>query len=151
MAWVTIAQTDLEHYVVAALVSSINSAALGDTQTDRFTRVGSDVVQQVRMAVSSNTENTLDTNSSKIPQSLRPDACWIIAGLMAQGLGVQLNDQQANELANARERLNSVSRGDLKVEVPDSYDDSPDAQTGSGVEMIAGSEPIFTRSKMAGL
>lgn len=151
MAWVTIAQTDVENYVVAALVTAINTAALGDTQTDRFTRVSSDVIQQVRMSVASESENILDSDSTKIPQSLRPDACWIIAGLMAQGLGIQLTDQQANELANARERLNSVAKGDLTIEVPDAEDDSPDSQAGSGVQMITGSTPIFTRSTMAGL
>lgn len=151
MSWVTIARTDLEHYVVAALVTAIDSASLGDTQTDRFTRVGDDVVKQVRMAVASNEGNTLDSDATKIPQSLRPDACWIIAGLMAQGLGVELTDQQANEVSYARDRLKDVARGDLSVEVPDAEDDTPDAQSGAGVEMVAGATPIFTRDTMAGL
>lgn len=151
MSWVSLVKADLEHYVVAALVSSIDSAALGDTQTDRFTRVCADVVQQVRMAVATQSENVLDTDSTKIPQSLRPDACWIIAALMAQGLGIVLTDQQNNELTNARERLKEVARGDLVVEVPDTADTSPDAQTGAGLEMIAGQTPIFTRTTMAGL
>lgn len=151
MSWVSLARTDLEHYVVAALVSAIDTAALGDTQVDRYTRVSADVVQQVRMAVATKSDNTLDEDATKIPQSLRPDACWIIAGLMAQGLGIQLTDQQANELSNARERLDRVARGDLSVEVPDTEDTTPDAQTGAGVELIPGATPIFTRSTMAGL
>lgn len=151
MAWVTVSQANLENYVVAALLSAINSAALGDTQSDRFTTVHSDVIANVRMAVASEPSNALDEDTTKIPQSLRPAACWIIAGLMAQGLKIELSDQQANELAYARETLERVARGDLTVETPGTVDETPDGQSGAGVTMIEGRERLFTVDTMNGL
>jgi len=151
MAWITVTQAHVENYVVAALVSAINEAALGDTQEDRFTTVQADVTAEVRMAVASNSENSLDEDATTIPQSLRSAACWLIAGYMAQGLGVTLTDQQANELSNARERLLAVSRGDLTVEQPDVVDTTPDAQSGSGVSMITPQDRVYTVSTMNGL
>lgn len=152
MAWITVAQTDLENYVVAALVTAINTAAMGDTQSDRFTQVQADVTAMVRMAVASNKENVLDEDATTIPQSLRPAACWIIAAYMAQGLKIQLSDQQANELQVARDMLDKVSRGDLTVEEPDAEDTTPDAQNGSFVEVSSVIEDrTFTRTTMAGL
>jgi len=151
MAWSTITQAHVENYVVAALVSAINEAALGDSQTDRFTTVQADVTAEIRMAVASDSSNVLDTDTTKIPQSLRSAGAWLIAGYMAQGLGIQLTDQQANELANARERILAVSRGDLTVEQPDNADDSPDGQKGQGVSMITPQDRVFTVSTMNGL
>lgn len=151
MAWVTVTQAHVENYVVAALLSAIDEAALGDSQTDRFTTVQSDVTGEVRMAVASNSENVLDSDSTKIPQSLRSAASWLIAGYMAQGLGIDLTDQQANELANARQKLESVARGDLTVEQPDTVDPTPDSQSGSGVSMITGQDRVYTVSTMNGL
>ena len=151
MAWVTVTKAHVENYVVAALLSAIDDAALGDSQSDRFTTVQSDVTGEVRMAVASNSENVLDTDATKIPQSLRSAASWLIAGYMAQGLGVDLTDQQANELSNARQKLESVARGDLTVEQPDVVDTTPDSQSGSGVSMITGQDRVFTVSTMNGL
>ena len=151
MAWITITQAHVENYVVAALVSAINEAALGDSQTDRFTTVQADVTAEIRMAVASDSSNVLDTDTTKIPQSLRSAGAWLIAGYMAQGLGIPLNDQQANELANARERILAVSRGDLTVEQPDTADETPDGQKGQGVSMITPQDRVFTVSTMNGL
>jgi len=151
MAWITITQAHVENYVVAALVSAINEAALGDSQTDRFTTVQADVTAEIRMAVATDSSNVLDTDTTKIPQSLRSAGAWLIAGYMAQGLGIQLTDQQANELANARERILAVSRGDLTVEQPDTADETPDGQKGQGVSMITPQDRVFTVSTMNGL
>lgn len=151
MAWITITQGHVENYVVAALVSAINEAALGDSQSDRFTTVQADVTAEIRMAVASDSSNILDTDTTKIPQSLRSAGAWLIAGYMAQGLGIQLTDQQANELANARERILAVSRGDLTVEQPDTADETPDGQKGQGVSMVTPQDRVFTVSTMNGL
>jgi hypothetical protein len=151
MAWITITQAHVENYVVAALVSAINEAALGDSQSDRFTTVQADVTAEIRMAVATDSSNVLDTDTTKIPQSLRSAGAWLIAGYMAQGLGIQLTDQQANELANARERILAVSRGDLTVEQPDTADETPDGQKGQGVSMVTPQDRVFTVSTMNGL
>lgn len=151
MSWVTITKAHVENYVVASLLSAIDSAALGDTQTDRFTTVQSDVTKEVRMAVASNSENVLDTDATKIPQSLRSAAAWLIACYMAKGLGVDLTDQQAEEVTNARTKMDAVARGDWTVEQPDVVDPTPDSQSGSGVSMITGQDRMFTVSSMSGL
>lgn len=150
--WVTITSTaDLEHYVVAALVSAIDEAALGDTQDDRFTRVQADVISEVRMAVASNRANELDTDTTKIPKSLRPAACWLIANYMAQGLGILLTEQQLAEVTNAREKLSEVARGNLTVEEPDSVVDDSEAQAGAGAQLATYSDRAYTRDTQAGL
>lgn len=150
MAWITVTQAHVENYVVAALVSAINEAALGDTQTDRFTTVQADVTAEIRMAVANNEKNILDEDETTIPQSLRSAACWLIAGYMAQGLGITLTDQQANELTEARGRIKAVEDGKV-VEVPDVADTTPDAQSGAGVSMIESQDRVYTVSTMNGL
>lgn len=150
--WISITSTaDLEHYVVAALVTSINEAALGDTQDDRFTRVQADVISEVRMAVASNKTNELDSDTTKIPSSLRPAACWLIANYMAQGLGIALTEQQLDEVRNAREKLADVARGNLTVEEPDSVVDDSEAQAGAGAQLATYSDRTYTRDSQAGL
>lgn len=150
MAWITVTKAHVENYVVAALLSAIDEAALGDSQTDRFTTVQADVTAEIRMAVASNEKNILDEDSTTIPQSLRSAASWLIAGYMAQGLGVELTEQQANELTEARGRIKAVEDGKA-VEVPDVADTTLDAQSGSGVSMITGQDRVFTVSTMNGL
>lgn len=150
MAWVTVTKAHVENYVVAALLSAIDEAALGDSQTDRFTTVQADVTAEIRVAVASNEKNILDEDATKIPQSLRSAASWLIAGYMAQGLGVELTEQQANELSEARGRIKAVEDGKA-VEVPDVADTTLDAQSGSGVSMITGQDRVYTVSTMNGL
>ena len=150
--WIAITSTaDLEHYVVAALVTAINEAALGDTQDDRFTRVQADVISEVRMAVASNKTNELDSDTTKIPASLRPAACWLIANYMALGLGIALTEQQLDEVRNAREKLADVARGNLTVEEPDSVVDDSEAQAGAGAQLATYSDRTYTRDSQAGL
>ena len=150
--WISITSTaDLEHYVVAALVAAINEAALGDTQDDRFTRVQADVISEVRMAIASNKTNELDTDTTTIPKSLRPAACWLIANYMAQGLGISLTEQQLDEVRNAREKLSDVARGNLTIEEPDSVVDDSEAQAGAGAQLATYTDRTYTRDTQAGL
>lgn len=148
--WTSIATTDLEQFVVASMISSLNEAALGDTQDDRFTECAEQVVAEVRMAVATSGKE-LDTDATKIPRSLLGPACWLIANYMAQGLGVPLTDQQANEVSVARDLIRDVASGDRAVEVPDSTDSTPDAQTGGAAELVTSSTRCYTRTSMAGL
>lgn len=151
MAWVTISKDDLRNYVVSALVDAIDEAALGDSQTDRFTLVQADTLAEVRMAVASSSENVLDSDATKIPQSLRSACAWLIAAYMAKGLGIELTEQQTAEIEAARQKLERVASGDLTVEVPDATDTTPDSQAGSGVELVTYSDRSFTADTMAGL
>lgn len=152
MAWVTVSREDLKMYVVSALVEAIDSAALGDAQLDRFTQVHADSIAEVRMAVASHDGNELDADTTKIPQSLRSAASWIICQYMAQGLGIELTEAQLNEVTQARQRLSDVSRGDVAVEVPDSTDTEPDAQNpANAVQLVRSSPRVYTRQSMAGL
>lgn len=148
--WTPIATTDLEQFVVASMITSLNEAALGDTQEDRFTQCAAQVVSEVRMAVATSGKE-LDTDATKIPRSLLGPACWLIANYMAQGLGVLLLEQQINEVSVARDLIRDVASGDRAVEVPDSTDATPDAQTGGAAELVTSSTRCYTRTSMAGL
>jgi phage gp36-like protein len=151
MSWVTVTKENLRNYVVSALVDAIDESALGETQLERFTSVHADTIAEVRMAVASNENNILDSDTDKIPQSLRSAACWLICNYMAQGLQIQLTEQQQAEVTASREKLQAVANGDIAVETPDAPDSSPDAQGGAAVELASYSERIYTRDTMAGI
>lgn len=151
MAWVTVTKEDLKNYVVSDLVDAIDEAALGDAQVDRFTTIHKDVIASVRMACSANPKNVLDVDDTKIPSSLRPFACWIIVQFMATGLGVELTEAQIGEITNAREELKTVADKRLPIEMPDNADPTPDAQSGSAVQLVSFSPRVYTRDSMAGL
>lgn len=148
--WTTIARSNLDMFVVSALVESLDQAALADDQTERFASVRDTVVNEIRMAIAT-AQRDLDTDTTKIPNSLLAAGCWMIAGYMATGLGVELLEQQANELQNARDLIRDVARGDRTVETPDSYDATPDAQTGGNAELVSYSTRSYTRDTMSGL
>ncbi len=151
MAWVTVTFEDCRNYVVSALIEAIDQAALGGAQVDRFTTIHSDIIAQVRMAVASNTATILDSDASKIPQSLRPATAWLICGLMAKGLGYTLDEQQIAEFNDAKELLQAVARGDRTVENADSEDTTPDAQSNGSIELVAETTANFTVETMGGL
>lgn len=151
MAWVTVTKENLRNYVVSALVDAIDESALGESQIERFTSVHDDTIAEVRMAVGSNEDNILDSDTDKIPQSLRPAACWLICNYMAQGLGIVLTESQLAEVTAAREKLNDVANGDIAVEAADDPDTTPDVQGGAAVELVSYSDRVYTRDTMAGI
>lgn len=152
MAWVTVTKENLRNYVVSALVDAIDEAALGESQIERFTAVHSDTIAEVRMAVASNIDNILDSDTTKIPQSLRSAAAWLICNYMAQGLGIVLTESQLAEVTSAREKLRDVANGDIAVELADVPDTTPDAQVdAAAVELVSYSDRVYTRETMAGI
>jgi hypothetical protein len=151
MAWVTVSFEDCKNYVVGALVNAIDQSALDGAQLDRFTQVQSDVIAQVRMACATNTATILDEDATKIPQSLRPAAAWLICGMMAKGLGYALDEQQIAEYNDAKDLLAQVARGDRTVENADTDDTTPDAQAGSSIELVSASTSLYTATTMCSL
>lgn len=151
MAWTYVTKDDLRDYVVSALVEAIDTAALGDSQADRFTNVHANTIAEVRAAVASDSKNILDQDEMKIPRSLLSATAWIICQYMAQGLGLNLTEAQLNEVQEARNRIEAVRNGDLSVEVPDSPDPTPDVQSTSAATIASQSTRRWTQESQSGL
>lgn len=151
MAWVTVSFEDCKNYVVGALVNAIDQSALDGAQLDRFTQIHSDTIAEIRMAISKDPSNILDSDATKIPQSLRPHAAWLICGRMAAGIGYDLQDQQLALFNEANQMLKDLRAKLITVEVPDTDDTTPDAQAGSSIELVAVSTSLFTATTMASL
>jgi len=152
VAWVTIALADLEHYLVAAQVSAINSAALGGAQTDRFTRVMTDVVNRVRLKIESCVTNHVSATALTVPPSMRGGVCLlIIAGMQASIPSLRLSEDQRKEIDTFEKDLEAIADCKLAVEAPVDPLVPGDAQRGTDVELASSTTRKATRDTLRGL
>lgn len=152
VAWVTIAVADLEHYLVAAQVSAMNTAALGGSQTDRFTRVMTDVVNRIRSKIESCHTNHLSATPLTVPPSLRGGACLlIIAGMQSSIPSLRLTEDQRKEVETFEKDLDLVAECKLAVEEPTNPLDPKQSQQGGDVELVSSTTRLATRAKTRGL
>jgi hypothetical protein len=152
VAWVTIVVGDLNHYLVGAQVVAINTAALASGQTDRFTRVMTDVVNRIRNKIETCSGNQLSATPLTIPPSLRAGACLLILeGMQGSIPALKLTEDQVRQIDRYQKDLDLIAACDLTVEEPPDPLDPPNAQSGGAIEVVSNTPRQATRDKMKGL
>lgn len=152
VAWITIAVTDLNNYLVAAQVGAVNTAALGSGQTDRFTEVKTSVLNRIRNKIESCANNRLSLTPLTIPPSLKACACLlIIEGLQSSIPSLKLSEDQVRQIEKYEADLTAIAKCELTVEEPTDPLDPGNAQTGGAVEVFTDNTRRFTRRTMDGL
>lgn len=135
-AWTTIELTDLPNYLVGAQVSAINTAALAQGQTDRFTEIAGNVVTRIRNAISTSNQ-VLSATAGTIPPEMKGAACYIIIGQLQTSLpGLKLTEDQKKQLDLAEQYVRDVAAGKMKVTMPTDPETAPDVQGGPTVRLL---------------
>jgi len=151
--WITIVSTDLPVAKAAALVASLQSAALGDGQGDPLPAVIGNVTQRIRMEIAAGGRTVLDANDTKLPPSLKSIAVRMIlreaqSRLNAVG-AMPLSEDERQESRDDLRFLERIAKGEITVEVSDNPQATPAVQAAVISPMISAS-PRMTDSDQDG-
>lgn len=149
--WITISATDLDDYAVAELVDALQTEALAIGQSDPFPAIRDTVIQEVRAIVLSCSKNQVDTDTAKIPASLKSATMSIILARMNNRLNLKLNEQQQEEWKRANRVLDQVAACKLAIEDPDNALADNPTQSGGGVTVVESRDRLATGDKLKGL
>jgi hypothetical protein len=147
-AWTTIALTDLNDYLVGAQVTALNSCALASGQTDRFTRVMTDMVNRIRTKIEGCPRNYLSATALTVPPELKWVACYLIIEAMQAGVpGLKLTDDQRNQITKANDQLTRIADCKEVVSTPDDPLIPPDVQRGGQTQLVTSTRRVATRNQ----
>ncbi|HEX8310960.1 MAG TPA: hypothetical protein VF614_06570 [Chthoniobacteraceae bacterium] len=132
-AWTTITIDDLKASTHGSVVDSAQTIATGDV--DPVQEAIDNIIAEVRSAVRAG--NRLDTDSAKIPTSLKRLAMRLVIFALMARLGLKLEESEAAELKSYEKRLERLFDRKLQVEPAD----SPDVAAGPVNPGIWNSEP----------
>lgn len=117
MTWITITFETLKAYVVDAKLEALETAALGTDQASPFGEVSPGVISRIRAEIASCSKNVLDPDTTKIPESLKNQACALIVKAMHLRLKQALSEDQVTEAKEAIDYLKRIAR--CEVSIPD--------------------------------
>ena len=151
-AWITIALTDLNDYLVGAQVNALNSSALASGQSDRFTHVMTDMVNRIRAKIEGCPRNHLSATPLTVPPELKWVACYLIIEAMQVGVpGLKLTDDQRNQIARANEQLTRIADCKEVVSIPNDPLTPVDVQRGGATRLVSSTDAIATRAQTRNL
>lgn len=151
-AWITVAASDLNTYLVSAQVSAIRTAATAPGQTDRFAEAMPTVINRIRKNIESCVRNKVSATPLTIPAELKWVACYlIIEELQAAIPGLKLTTDQQTKIKDAKDDLLRIAKCDLVVTAPDDPLNPDDAQRGGQVQVASKSCRRATRESLRGL
>lgn len=151
VAWIVPTVTDLEHYLVAAMVDALRTAALGETQTDPFGEVMPSVTARIRNEIMSCPRNKVSATANSIPPSLKTIACLlIIEALQTRLQGIVLTDEQRRLIDDGRDYLKRIAKCDVVVEDPTDPQTPAVVQRAGGIQYSA-SARVCSRARLEGL
>lgn len=138
MSWISITAADVDDYLVAAKATALRTAALRVGQTDTVSRVIADVVQYVRLSVAGCPRNILDSDTAKIPGSLKTAALDIIIHRLHLRLELALPEDRVRSLENAERILNLVRKCEQPIDETPTPEADPAAQQAGGFQQATG-------------
>jgi len=119
MNWSAISIDDLNDAKAAALVAACRTAALGDGQADPVPNIIANVTSRIRAEISGCANNTLDADTTKIPNDLKSLAARIVMREAMSRLQQSLNDDEREEQRNDLRYLERIARCEVPVATPD--------------------------------
>lgn len=150
MSWITITTDDLNDTKVAALVDSLRSSALAVGQDDPVEEEIATATAAIRQAIGTCPKNEVDSDTTKIPLSLKRLACRMIVFAMMGRLQMDLNQDERDERAADRRTLERIAECKLTIEAPDDPVAS-EGQQGGSMEVVNSTPRQATRDKLKGL
>src|SRR4051812_16652621 len=96
--WISITVDDLNDSKIAALVTSLRTAALADGQDDPTQRLTQAVVNRVRRKIASNPKNQLDEDETTVPEGLKTMVVDLILAELKGRLEEPLTDDERRKI-----------------------------------------------------
>ncbi len=151
-AWLTIQLSDLNDYLVGAQVTALNSSALAAGQSDRFTKIMTDMVNRIRTKVEGCPRNHISATPLTVPPELKWVACYLIIEAMQAAVpGLKLTDDQRNQITKANEQLTRIADCKEVVSLPTDPLTPVDVQRGGQTQLVTHSRRIAARNKIRDL
>lgn len=149
--WISITVENLEDAKVAALVTALREAALGDDQSDPTDRIIQGVVDDVRRRIASCASNQLDEDETTIPKSLRDlTVDLVIYRMKARLPGQELTEDEVRQKAEHIRTLERIAEGREVVDQPDTAI-APPVQATAGTPSISTCRAEERRQRRSGL
>ena len=150
-AWVVIAQTDLNDYLVSAQVDALAAAALAPGQTNPFARVMPDVMARIRAAIAGCQRNRVSATANSVPPELKWAACLLtIEAMQTRVVGLVLTEEQKGMIRDAKDELKLIRECESVVVTP-TDPVVPDVQRGGNIVVVTSSENEATPQQTSGL
>lgn len=139
MSWLSITLATLKEAKIAALIDACDSAALGSGQANRAAGIIQGVVNEIRNAVATCNRNSVDSDTTKIPQSQRDLAVDLIIARLKNTIEQDLTEDERSNIAERRRQLRDIAACDLVVDQPDNPIE-PTVQGGASVNLVSGTQ-----------
>lgn len=153
--WTTITRDDLIAYKAAAVVDSLESAALGSGQENPIAKIISESIARIRMEISAGGRTVLSAREKTIPPSLMSLACRMAlrtgqSRLNAVG-AMPLSDDERKEWDKDERLLERIAKGEITIESPTDPASSPEVQTSVVRPSITARSRRFGRDQQEGI
>lgn len=149
--WKTITVADLKNSKAAPLIEALAEAALGEGQSDPTGDIIANVTARVRAEIAGCTRNTLDADTTKIPNDLVSLACRLIYVEMAGRCIIALTDDERDQFNKDTRLLERIASCDLPVAEPDTPTETPEVSGGVTTPMINEPSRKFSRENADGI
>lgn len=141
ITWTSFSVADLNSAKAAALVSALQTAALGVGQADPMPGIIENVIIRIRAEIAAGGRTVLAADASTIPPSLKALAIRMalrdgqsrvnVAGAL------ELSDQEKEEWRQDVRYLERIARGEITVEESDAPEASPTVQSKTSRPRVA--------------
>lgn len=131
--WTIIDETAVRTGKLAVFIDAMQARAAAATQPDPLPEMISDVVATIRAALS--TGNTLDQDTTKIPNSLKGLALRLINRRVKGYLDRELTSEETAQANDDRGYLNRIMDQKIRFETPDDPAGSAEMQGGSSIQV----------------
>lgn len=153
--WIAITIDDLPVAKAAALVAALQTAALGDGQSDPTPEIIGNVTARIRMEIAAGGRTVLDADATKLPPSLKSLAVRMVlregqSRLNAAG-ALPLSDDERKEWDQDVRFLERIARGEITVEASDNPEPAPAVQSKTTRPRISERPLRFTRNDQDGI
>lgn len=149
--WKTITVDDLKNTKAATLIERLGEVGLGEDQDDPTGEIIANVTARIRAEIAGCAENTLDSDTSKIPNDLVSLACRMVYKEMAARVRISLTqDERDQDRADVR-YLERIAACDVPVADPDDPDESPEVSQGASAPYMNDRTQNFSRDKQDGI
>lgn len=149
-AWIVIAATDLDDYLVGAQMTALRSSALAAGQADPFTAVMHDRANYVRNRLAGRVR--ISETDYAVPPELKGQTCLLIVEAMQGRLPVlKLTEDQRRQVERAYRDLDIAGTVDLPISEPDDPIEADVQQGATNASIVSKPTRVFTRDDMQGL
>ena len=147
MSWLAITEAHVLTHIAGAELTALRAAALADGQADPVQPSIDQVTSLVRGYVAGCARNTLDTDTTKIPDRLLGAACdLVIAEIIGRVPGYDLDEGRQDKHDNAIALMRDVAACKFAIDDPNTGSDP-----GVAIEQADSTTRQATRDNLNGL